>query len=137
MAAGDFYVNIENIIGSTLGNDVLLGNSSSNSIVGGAGNDTIGGGGGGDFLDGGAGTNTLTYAWESVGVTIYLGGTDQTGPISKMLSAPHKPTPSTATATTESSTATVATTPSTVSAATTPSSAARAASTSTAAPAST
>jgi Ca2+-binding RTX toxin-like protein len=75
MATGDFYTNIENIIGSSAGNDVLVGNASSNSILGGAGNDTIAGLGGGDYLDGGGGINTLTYALESVGVTIHLAGT--------------------------------------------------------------
>jgi Ca2+-binding RTX toxin-like protein len=79
-ATGDFYVNIENIIGSALGNDVLIGDANSNTLTGGAGNNTIFGSGGGDYLNGGVGgTNTLSYALESVGVTIYLGGTDQTG----------------------------------------------------------
>ena len=61
-APGDTLINIENLIGSDF-NDVLKGNTQSNSIKAGNGNDTVyGGGGGADTLDGGQGVNTISYA---------------------------------------------------------------------------
>ena len=58
IAAGDTYLNIENIIGSS-GSDSLVGDASDNLLQGGAGNDTLKGGGGNDTLDGGAGNDSL------------------------------------------------------------------------------
>jgi len=86
-ASVDYYVNIEDIQGGT-GNDILIGSGAANTISGGDGDDTLGGGGGGDRLDGGIGNDTLTYGWESVGVSVYLGGTDQTGHSVSGLSLP-------------------------------------------------
>jgi len=83
-AAGsyDYYLNVENIIGSTLA-DILIGDSGANTILGGVGADTLGGGGGNDWLDGELSDNdTLTFAWKggvSTGVTAYLGGITETG----------------------------------------------------------
>jgi Ca2+-binding RTX toxin-like protein len=81
-AAGDTYISIENLAGSS-GNDVLQGNNLANRLEGNAyptlivdndqlsgaggadrlfgylGNDTLSGDAGDDFLDGGAGTDTL------------------------------------------------------------------------------
>jgi len=74
----DYYKNIQDIRGGG-GNDILIGSTGANTIYGGSGNDILGGGGGGDRLDGGGGTDTVTYAWEAVGVSIYLAGTDQNG----------------------------------------------------------
>jgi Ca2+-binding RTX toxin-like protein len=74
----DYYANVEDVRGGG-GNDILIGTTGINTIYGGSGNDTLGGGGGGDRLDGGGGTDTVTYAWESIGVSVYLGGTTQTG----------------------------------------------------------
>ncbi|MEO8700935.1 MAG: calcium-binding protein [Kofleriaceae bacterium] len=51
-------VDVENLIGSTVG-DVLVGSASDNVIDGGAGNDTISGGLGNDTLKGSAGNDTL------------------------------------------------------------------------------
>jgi len=83
----DYYANIEDVRGGG-GNDILIGTTGINTIYGGAGNDTLGGGGGGDRLDGGSGTDTVTYAWESVGVSVYLAGTTQTGAAVAGLSLP-------------------------------------------------
>ncbi|SEH29930.1 calcium-binding protein [Magnetospirillum fulvum] len=83
----DYYANIEDVRGGG-GNDILIGTTGINTIYGGSGNDTLGGGGGGDRLDGGGGTDTVTYAWESFGVSVYLGGTTQTGAAVGGLSLP-------------------------------------------------
>lgn len=60
-AAGDNYINIENLIGTAQA-DILTGNSAANSITGGAGDDILAGLGGADSLDGGAGINTADYS---------------------------------------------------------------------------
>lgn len=69
-AAGDFYFGIENIIGSTLGADVLVGDAQANKllglggvdiIAGGIGNDTITGGYGSDKVSGGAGNDAFIF----------------------------------------------------------------------------
>ncbi len=67
-AFGDVYTSIENLIGSTFG-DQLLGNASVNAISGGDGNDTLSGGAGGDKLSGGAGTDTASYSGAAQGLT--------------------------------------------------------------------
>ena len=59
-AAGDTYINLQNIIGSNQA-DYLIGNTSANSLQGLAGNDTLEGISGGDTLDGGADIDTASY----------------------------------------------------------------------------
>ena len=58
-AAGDTFVNIENLKGSFF-NDVMTGDANDNRMDGGAGNDTLSGGAGNDTLIGGAGNDILT-----------------------------------------------------------------------------
>ncbi|WP_431854523.1 DUF4347 domain-containing protein [Azospirillum sp.] len=70
-AAGDQFIDIEIIAGST-GADTLTGDAGDNWFVGGAGNDTLTGGGGADILDGGAGTDTASYAASADGVVVDL-----------------------------------------------------------------
>ena len=57
-AAGDTYLNIENVSGSGLGDD-LTGSNFDNKIFGEGGDDTISGRSGQDFLLGGAGDDTI------------------------------------------------------------------------------
>ena len=54
-ATGDALIAIENLIGSSFG-DNLKGDNGANTITGGAGNDTLDGRNGADVLDGGTGT---------------------------------------------------------------------------------
>jgi Ca2+-binding RTX toxin-like protein len=93
-AAGDVYLNIEGLIGSTSA-DVLIGDDKANliqggngsdsldggkgfdSLIGGAGNDTIDGGADDDALDGSEGIDTVSYASAGAGVTINLAMSDQ------------------------------------------------------------
>ena len=93
-AAGDVYLNIEGLIGSTSA-DVLIGDDKANliqggngsdsldggngfdSLIGGAGNDTIDGGADDDALDGSEGIDTVSYASARAGVTINLAMSDQ------------------------------------------------------------
>ncbi|WP_112664714.1 calcium-binding protein [Microvirga flavescens] len=56
-AEGDFYIGIENVIGSD-GDDNITGNSLDNYLSGGAGNDILIGNRGFDTLDGGVGNDT-------------------------------------------------------------------------------
>jgi Ca2+-binding RTX toxin-like protein len=89
-AAGDRFIGIENLIGSTHA-DTLTGNVGNNALFGGAGNDTLvagdgndklfggdgddllRGGAGGDALDGGAGFyDAASYAASTAGVTVNL-----------------------------------------------------------------
>jgi Ca2+-binding RTX toxin-like protein len=56
----DTLVNIEDIIASKF-NDILIGNSSNNSIFAGLGDDLLIGNGGNDLLDGGDGIDTVSY----------------------------------------------------------------------------
>lgn len=70
-AAGDTYVNIQNLSGSDY-NDILSGDANANTLSGGAGDDTLKGGGGADHLDGGAGVNTASYFNSTAGVTVNL-----------------------------------------------------------------
>jgi len=58
-AAGDKFVSIENLTGSSY-NDVLAGNSGSNVLDGGAGTDRLIGGAGKDVLIGGAGKDMMS-----------------------------------------------------------------------------
>jgi len=66
-AAGDIYVSVENLLGSSF-DDILAGDAGANTLTGGGGNDTLlgrdgndvlDGGDGGDTLDGGSGADTL------------------------------------------------------------------------------
>ena len=93
-AAGDVYLSIKGLIGSTSA-DVLIGDDKANviqggngsdsldggkgfdSLIGGAGNDTIDGGAGDDALDGSEGIDTVSYASAGAGVTINLAMSEQ------------------------------------------------------------
>ena len=59
-AEGDSFSNIDNVVGSSLG-DVLTGNKLVNLLAGGAGNDTLDGGGGADELWGGSGADLFQF----------------------------------------------------------------------------
>ena len=80
-AAGDLLFFIENLEGSSLQRDILIGNDIVNRIFGSGGNDSIRGEGGNDFIDGGAGADSLNggagidtvhYKRSDAGVTINL-----------------------------------------------------------------
>ena len=75
-AAGDSYLDIENLTGSANA-DTLTGNVFANTLDGGAGADTLDGGGGLDTLRGGAGDDT--YLVDEAGdrvIEVVGGGTD-------------------------------------------------------------
>jgi fimbrial isopeptide formation D2 family protein/uncharacterized repeat protein (TIGR01451 family) len=59
IAAGDTYVQIENLLGSAH-NDTLIGDNGNNRLTGAAGDDSLAGGGGQDELYGGLGADILT-----------------------------------------------------------------------------
>lgn len=69
-AAGDSFIDIENVIGSAY-DDYLLGDSQANTLDGGAGNDVLEGREGDDVLTGGAGHDTLVGG---VGSDTLIGG---------------------------------------------------------------
>ena len=71
-AMDDTFIDIENLIGGTLG-DTLTGNDQANTLTGGAGADTLSGGDGVDSLDGGEGADILIGG---LGVDDLDGGTD-------------------------------------------------------------
>ncbi|MFK7943104.1 MAG: M10 family metallopeptidase C-terminal domain-containing protein [Paracoccaceae bacterium] len=74
-AAGDIFISIENIRGSTFG-DVIVGSAGRNQILGDGGNDTITTAGGNDVVWGDAGNDVLIGS--SAGETFYGGtGADQ------------------------------------------------------------
>ena len=58
-AAGDIYISIENVIGSRLGADRIMGNSVANNLKGQGGADILWGMAGNDSLTGGVGVDTL------------------------------------------------------------------------------
>lgn len=79
-AAGDFVLNIENVVGSSF-EDIFAGDNNANiirsgdardTIFGRAGNDTIEGGAGGDFLEGGDGFDYASYVSSNEGVSVNL-----------------------------------------------------------------
>ncbi|MEM1364875.1 MAG: calcium-binding protein [Pseudomonadota bacterium] len=81
-AAGDTYVNIENIIGTTFNdllvgddlNNVLSGNDEGDFLFGAGGDDTLKGGRGADALNGGAGRDAADYSDAFAGVLVDLSG---------------------------------------------------------------
>ena len=58
-AFGDTYTGFENVVGSFIGADVLIGNSSANTLIGYGGNDTLSGMAGDDILNGSLGNDKL------------------------------------------------------------------------------
>ena len=70
-AAGDIYVNVENLRGSN-SSDALYGDDNNNLIEGLGGNDTMEGLGGNDTLIGGDGSNTATFIHATNGVQVNL-----------------------------------------------------------------
>ncbi|MGL4963139.1 MAG: beta strand repeat-containing protein [Inquilinus sp.] len=78
-AQGDTLVGIENLTGSNLGNDTLLGNAGANILSGWGGGDVLRGGAGADRLDGGAGTDAASYYTSAAGVTVDLAAGSGTG----------------------------------------------------------
>jgi Ca2+-binding RTX toxin-like protein len=68
-AAGDTYVDVENIRGSSF-NDMLIGTDFANRIDGGLGNDSIMGNFGADTLDGGQGTHDVVSYDDSLAPVI-------------------------------------------------------------------
>jgi Ca2+-binding RTX toxin-like protein len=82
-AAGDTYVNVENLRGSAY-EDVLEGDAHDNELLGNGGDDRIEGGAGADHLDGGDGVDFLSYGTSSAAVDVDLAlnqvsGGDATG----------------------------------------------------------
>jgi Ca2+-binding RTX toxin-like protein len=79
-AAGDTYLNIENMTGSGFA-DNLIGNGVANALTGGAGNDILEGLGGADTFVGGADTDTVSYANSTLGVVSSLTTVFAAGPV--------------------------------------------------------
>lgn len=88
-AAGDSYVSVEGLIGSSFndtlvgdngvndlqgrdGNDYLQAGGGNDTLAGGSGDDQLEGGAGADVLDGGAGFNYARYYYSTAGVTADL-----------------------------------------------------------------
>jgi Ca2+-binding RTX toxin-like protein len=69
-AAGDTYVNIQNLVGGN-GGDTLTGDAGDNALVGGSGNDLLIGAEGADRLDGGVGVSDIaSYAGSTSAISI-------------------------------------------------------------------
>ena len=79
-AAGDTFVNIENLTGTSYA-DTLIGDAGANALVGGGGDDVLEGLGGGDVFAGGAGVDTVSYAHSSAGVVASLTSVFTAGPV--------------------------------------------------------
>ncbi|MBL1242199.1 MAG: hypothetical protein COB13_010145, partial [OCS116 cluster bacterium] len=77
-AAGDIVTNVENVIGGS-GDDRLIGDAEDNELVGNTGDDFIAGGVGADNLSGGTGIDTLSYASDTAGVSVDIGGNAASG----------------------------------------------------------
>jgi Ca2+-binding RTX toxin-like protein len=71
--AEDTVRNIENVIGSSVG-DRLTGDGLANTLSGGGGNDVLKGGGGNDVLDGGAGADSADFRDKTASVVLTLNG---------------------------------------------------------------
>jgi Ca2+-binding RTX toxin-like protein len=71
-SVNDTLLNIENIIGSNLA-DQIGGSAAINVIDAGNGNDLIHGGGGADIMNGGGGVDTAAYGGSGAGVNVNLG----------------------------------------------------------------
>jgi Ca2+-binding RTX toxin-like protein len=79
-AAGDTFVSIENITGSSsadnliggFGNNVLSGLGGNDTLDGNGGQDTLIGGSGADSLVGGSGSDTADYSTSASGVTVSI-----------------------------------------------------------------
>ncbi|MEZ0231973.1 MAG: beta strand repeat-containing protein [Methylophilaceae bacterium] len=70
-AAGDIYINIDNLLGSDL-DDNLIGDANANLLNGGDGNDTLEGLAGNDTLNGSDGSDTASYIHASGAVVATL-----------------------------------------------------------------
>jgi Ca2+-binding RTX toxin-like protein len=77
-AQGDILVSIENVTGSQR-DDRLTGNAGVNWLDGQDGNDLLRGGAEGDRLDGDDGIDTVSYYYDTVGVSIDLGAHTASG----------------------------------------------------------
>lgn len=77
-ALGDRVSLVENVIGSNF-NDWILGGNGNNRLDGGKGNDFFDGHGGADVFIGGEGVDTVSYKFDTVGLTIVLGEGEDDG----------------------------------------------------------
>jgi Ca2+-binding RTX toxin-like protein len=81
-AAGDFYDDIENVVGSATGADVLRGSEDENDLTGRGGNDTLRGMDGSDVLFGNAGEDRMfggtgiDFLYGGTGLDVLTGGAD-------------------------------------------------------------
>ena len=71
-ADGDTLISIENLIGSNVGDDILIGNAGANEISGLNGDDLMIGGAGADRFSGGNDFDTVSYETSTVGITLDL-----------------------------------------------------------------
>ena len=76
-ALGDQYIEMENVFGSDIGDDVIRGDGFANALFGFGGNDSLDGAGGNDVLRGGVGIDTLTGG--SGNDTFRFSGLDECG----------------------------------------------------------